>query len=471
MVKARIGVYGLGTMGSALALNIAENGFSVAVTNRNTTWIDGFLKEAEGLKGEVTGHMSLEAFVVGIETPRAILFMIPSGAPLDSMIEKITPLLSPGDRIIDGGNSDFHETRRRQAALEAQGFVYIGMGVSGGEEGARFGPSIMVGGEAESFEGIRDIIEAISAKYEGDPCADRLGPDGAGHFVKTVHNGIEYADMQMIAEVWGILRNGKGWSPAEAGGLFTRWNAGALQSYLVEITGKALVAIDPKTGNPMIDMIVDKAGQKGTGRWTVIEALKLGQSASAIEAAVGGRSWSADRELRAAGEAAIEVPDGQGAELSEETLESALLTAKITAYAQGLTLLQAASEEFNWNIDLARVAEVWRAGCIIRSALLDDISSAVRAGLPHGNLILAPAFLQMVKDGLPALRQVVASAALRGLPVPAMSASLAYIETLRRARGTTDLVQAQRDFFGAHGFERRDAEGKDHHGPWAMSAG
>ena len=470
MTKARIGVYGLGTMGSALALNMAENGFSVAVTNRNTDWVEPFLKEAEGLKGDVTGHMSLEAFVEGLETPRTILFMIPSGAPLDSMIEKVSPLLEKGDRIIDGGNADFNETRRRQAELEAKGFVFIGMGVSGGEEGARFGPSIMVGGEKDSFEGIRDIIEAIAAKYEGSPCADRLGPDGAGHFVKTVHNGIEYADMQMIAEVWGILRNAKGWSPKDAGALFTRWNEGKLQSYLIEITGKALAAVDPETGNPMIDMIVDRAGQKGTGRWTVIEALKLGQSASAIEAAVGGRSWSADRELRAAGEAAITVADGEGEVLEEEVLERALLTAKITAYAQGLALLEAASGEFDWDLDLARVAEVWRAGCIIRSALLDDISEAVRKGLPHGNLILAPAFLEIVKDGLPALRRVVASCAMRGLPVPAMSASLAYIETLRRARGTTDLIQAQRDFFGAHGFERRDAEGKDHHGPWAMSA-
>jgi len=469
MGKARIGLIGLGVMGRNLTLNIAENGYDVAVHNRTTARIDDFIGGAGALADRLVGCETPEALVAAIARPRAIILMIKAGTPVDATIATLKPLLEPGDMIIDAGNANFHDTRRREAALAADGLSFIGMGVSGGEVGARFGPSIMVGGKAESYVFIRDIIEAIAAKYQGDPCAAHLGPDGAGHFVKTVHNGIEYADMQMIAEVYGIMRDGQHRPAAEIATLFERWNEGALKSYLVEITSKVLGTVDPKTGNPMVDMIVDKAGQKGTGRWTVIEALGLGQSASTIEAAVAARSWSAARETRAAGQDILgdATPSGAPIDLSDADLEAALLGAKIIAYAQGFALLTTASEEYDWSLDLGRIAEIWREGCIIRSALLNDMAAAARAGLPHGQLIFAPAFEETLIASGHALRRVVAAAALNGLPVPAFSAALAYYDTMRQARGTTDLIQGLRDFFGAHGFERMDG-GTDQHGPWAM---
>lgn len=465
MGEARIGVIGLGTMGAALALNIAEKGFQIAVWNRTASRVPEFASEAGDLARNIFPAESLETFVGSLTKPRAIVLMVKAGAPVKATIEMLKPLLDTGDILIDAGNADFNETRATEVALKAEGLRFIGMGVSGGEEGARHGPSIMVGGEADAYSSIRDIVEAIAANYHGDPCAAHLGPDGAGHFVKTVHNGIEYADMQLIAEVYGILRYGQGKTPAEIGALFDRWNDGVLQSYLVEITGKVLAATDPETGKPVVDIILDRAGQKGTGRWTLIEALKLGQSASTIEAAVAARSWSAAKSLREAGEGALFVADGPAPTLSEEELARAFLTARILAYGQGLGLLAAASEDFNWDLDLARVAEIWRAGCIIRSALLDDISTAVRSGLPHGALHLSPAFADRLKDGAESLRAIVAQAALAGQPVPGFSAALGYFETMRRGRGNSDLIQAQRDFFGAHGFERVDIPGA-HHGPW-----
>lgn len=468
--KAAIGLIGLGTMGSALALNIADNGYKIAVTNRTISRVAEFTEEAGDLAKNIVGCGDIENFVASLATPRAIIIMVLAGKPFDDQIEALKPYLDEGDTLIDAGNTNFHDTRRRDAALAADGFRFVGMGVSGGEEGARFGPSIMVGGPVESYVPIEPIIKAISAKYQGDPCAAHLGPDGAGHFVKTVHNGIEYADMQLIAEVWGILRDGQGKSASEVGALFDRWNEGDLKSYLVEITGKALGAVDTETGKPMVDIILDRAGQKGTGRWTVIEALGLGQSASTIEAAVGARSWSAAKDVREAGSEILSVKPEGGAAVSEDDLADALLVARILAYAQGFDILTAASETYEWDLDMARVAEIWRAGCIIRSALLDDISAAFRGEMPEGRLILAPAFAERLKSGSAALRRVVASAAMNGQPTPAFSAALAYFDTMRQARGTTDLVQAQRDFFGAHGFERVDQAGGAHHGPWAMNA-
>ncbi len=469
MGKARIGLIGLGVMGRNLTLNIAENGFDVAVHNRTTARIDDFIGGAGALADRLVGCATPEELVAAIARPRAIILMIKAGTPVDATIATLKPLLEPGDMIIDAGNANFHDTRRREAALAVDGLSFIGMGVSGGEVGARFGPSIMVGGKAESYVFIRDIIEAIAAKYQGDPCAAHLGPDGAGHFVETVHNGIEYADMQMIAEVYGIMRDGQQRPAAEIGALFDRWNQGALKSYLVEITAEVLGTVDPKTGNSMVDMIVDKAGQKGTGRWTVIEALGLGQSASTIEAAVAARSWSAARDTRAAGQdiLADAKVDGGRIALSDDDLQAALLGAKIIAYAQGFALLNAASTQYDWSLDLGRIAEIWREGCIIRSALLNDMAAAARAGLPHGQLIFAPAFKDTLVSSSQALRRVVSAATLNGLPVPAFSAALAYFDTMRQGRGTTDLIQGLRDFFGAHGFERMDG-GTDQHGPWAM---
>ncbi len=464
MGKAQIGVYGLGTMGSALALNMAENGFEVAVTNRETSWIADFIKEADALAGNLHGHETLEDFVAGLATPRVILFMIPSGKPMDAMIELVSPLLSPGDTIIDGGNADFHLTRRRAALLQEKDIHFVGMGVSGGEDGARHGPSMMVGGSAHSWVQLKPILRAIAAKFEGDPCVDLMGPDGAGHFVKTVHNGIEYADMQVIAEVYGLLRNGAAKAPKEIGEMFAEWDQGRLKSYLIEITGKALQYDDPKTGHPMVDVIKDAAGQKGTGRWTVVEAVKLGQSANLIEAAVGARGWSSEKDTRVLAESILGGERGLF-DLGEAPLKEAFLAARILGYAQGFRILAAASEEYDWQLDFARIAQVWRAGCIIRSALLDDISEAFEGDLPAGQLILAPGFAAMLRQSIPALRRVVAAAVTGGHAVPGLSAALAWYDTMRQGYGTANIIQAQRDFFGHHGFERLGETGK-HHGPW-----
>lgn len=467
---ARIGLVGLGTMGAALALNIAEKGFAIAVYNRTTATTDRFLADAGVVRPAITGCTTPAALVAALARPRAIVIMVEAGAAVDAVIDGLAPLLDPDDLVIDAGNADFHDTRRREAALKGQGLAFFGMGVSGGEEGARHGPAIMVGGPAAAFARVQDILEAIAARYQGSPCAAHLGPDGAGHFVKTVHNGIEYGDMQMIAEIWGMLRDGRKMTPAAAAAVFAAWDRGPLKSYLIEITARVLAATDPETGAPMIELVADRAGQKGTGRWTLIEALRLGQSATTIEAAVAARSFSAAAAARKAGArlftapAAVSLPP-------DADLEAALLAARIIAYGQGLALLAAASGEYRWSLDLARIAEIWRAGCIIRSALLDDIAGAVRAGLPEGLLFFAPAFAETLARGVPALRRTVAAAALGGHAAPALGAALACFDQMTRARGTADLIQGQRDFFGAHGFERTDRPGKGFHGPWASPRG
>jgi 6-phosphogluconate dehydrogenase len=463
--RAQIGVYGLGTMGSALALNLADHGFDVAVSNREADWIDNFLPEADGLAGTVTGHADLAGFVQAIAAPRTILFMIPSTKPMDQMIDAIKPLLSEGDTIIDGGNADFNDTRRRSKALDGTGIHFVGMGVSGGKEGARHGPSMMVGGSKHAWAQLKPMAEAIAATFQGDPCVAHLGPDGAGHFVKTVHNGIEYADMQMIAELYGLMRDKAGMDAGRIGQVFDGWRAGPLASYLIEITATALASTDAATGCPVVDVIRDQAGQKGTGRWTLIEALNMGQSASTIEAAVGARGWSSEGDARRAAQDLLD-PAAQPAGMPDvDDMENALLAARILGHAQGFRVLSAASQEFGWDLDLARIAEIWRAGCIIRSALLDEFAAAVRGGLPHGHLILAPAMRKRLAEALPGLRRVVASAALVGQPMPALFAALAWHDTMALGRGTANMIQAQRDYFGAHGFERMDQDGV-HHGDW-----
>ncbi|PTQ75643.1 NADP-dependent phosphogluconate dehydrogenase [Celeribacter persicus] len=467
MSQARIGLVGLGVMGANLSLNIAENGFPVAVFNRAGSVTDAFVASAGALSARIVPAKTYEALIASLAKPRAVIIMVKAGGAVDAVIDALTPLMEPGDMIIDAGNADFHDTRRREAALREKRLNFIGMGVSGGEEGARHGPSIMIGGNPESYAVIRDIIEAIAAKHEGAPCAAHFGPDGAGHFVKTVHNGIEYADMQMIAEVYGLLRDGAGRRPAEIGALFADWNKGPLKSYLVEISGRVLGTPDPQTGKPIVDVIVDMAGQKGTGRWTVIEALRLGQSPSTIEAAVAARSWSSEKATREEGAALFDDLASDPLLIpSDRELEQALLAAKIIAYDQGFKILSAASGEYEWNLDLASAAEVWREGCIIRSALLDDMAAAIREGLPQGQLIFAPRFAGLIREGARALRHTVSYAASAGLPVPAFANALAYFDTMRQSRGTADLIQAQRDFFGAHGFARIDG-GADRHGPWA----
>ena len=466
MTQANMGLIGTGTMGSALALNIAENGYDIAIWNLDLSAVDSLIVSAGDLAPRLARCDNIINLVHNLAAPRAIILLVPAGKAVDSCIDELLPLLSLGDTIIDGGNSDFRDTIERTKRLEEVGLAYLGIGVSGGAEGARRGPSMMAGGTRANYAAVEPVLAAIAAKYHGDPCVAHLGPDGAGHFVKTVHNGIEYADMQMIAEVYGLLRDGEGLSAGEGASFFDRWNHGVLESYLIGVTAEVLATKDPQTGAEIVDLIIDKAGQKGTGRWTVIEAIRMGQSASIIEAAVGARVLSSEKTTREIA-APLLTPAGIDTVVtfSEQDLESALIVGRALAYAQGFRILNAASEEFNWDLDFARIAEIWRAGCIIRSAMLDDIADAFRTDLPNGRLVLSEHFIEVLTQNVAGLRRVVAAAALRGLPVPALAAALSWFDTLRQARGTTDLIQAQRDFFGAHSFERVDVEG-NHHGPW-----
>ncbi|MFC3613940.1 NADP-dependent phosphogluconate dehydrogenase [Lutimaribacter marinistellae] len=464
MDEARIGIYGLGTMGSALALNLAEKGIATAVANREVEWIAPFLDRAGALAGNLRPADDPRAFVARLTRPRVVLLMIPAGPPVEDTIAQFRPLLERGDLVVDAGNSDHMDTTRRTEAMAAVGLHHMGLGVSGGEEGARHGPSMMLGGDEAGWTTLRPLLEPIAARFQGDPCVAHLGPGGAGHFVKTVHNGIEYADMQMIAEIYGLLRDGEGWDAPEIGALFARWNDGPLASFLVETTARVLSVSDPASGRPLVDMIRDQAGQKGTGRWTLIEALKLGQSAPAIEAAVGARSWSALKPLRLAAEAqlpaqttATELPD-------PATLARALYAGRLLAHLQGFEILRAASTEHGWSLDLSRVAAIWRAGCIIRSDLMNDLVGLF-AETPARPGWLAPSAAGLIGPALPSLRRTVASAAMTGLPVPALSGALSWYDSIRRGQGTANLIQAQRDAFGRHGFERTDRAGTSH-GDW-----
>lgn len=474
MTKPKIGLTGLGVMGRNLALNIADNGFDIAVHNRTNADVDDFLNNAADLRDRLTGFHDIPQFVAGIERPRTIILMVKAGAVVDKVIEGLLPHLDQGDLLIDAGNSDFNDTVRRTRAIEELGFGYVGMGVSGGEVGARFGPSIMVGGSKELYANVQHVLEAISAKYEGDPCAAWLGPDGAGHFVKTMHNGIEYGDMQMIAEVYGVMRSGLGMEPDAISKIFARWNDGPLGSYLIEITADILQTTDPDTGNPIIDMIVDRAGQKGTGRWSAIESQKLGIPATTIEAAVAARALSASHDLRSKfdkiynGDETRNLSGERGEIIGK--LEKALLAGKIIAYAQGFSVLHAASVENNWNLPLDRVAEIWREGCIIRSVFLNDISEAYHKEGQMESLLLASSFVDRLNQTTASLREIVGMSVGVGLPVPALAAALSYFDYFRQEQSTANILQAQRDFFGAHGFARTDKPdgGNDFHGPWAM---
>ncbi len=471
MADAEIGLIGLGVMGSNLALNIADNGHRIAVFNRTTSRTHSFHQLAGSLQDMVVPCETIEELAAAIRPPRPVIIMVKAGEAVDEQIALLRDVLSANDIIIDAGNANFHDTMRRFKDLDSSGLTFIGMGVSGGEEGARHGPSIMVGGTEASWKRVEKVLTAISAKYEGEPCVAWLGTDGAGHFVKTIHNGIEYADMQMIAEIYGVLRDGLGMNPKEIASVFDGWNKGSLNSYLIEITATVLAAVDPKSGNPMVDMILDRAGQKGTGKWSAIEAQQLGVPATAIEAAVAARVISSLKDERLAAEKAygmgvVPIAGDRGAVLAD--LELALFAGKIAAYAQGFAVMSAASKEFGWNLPLPIIAKIWRAGCIIRSQLLDTIATAFDGGTVS-NLLMAPAFIDMMKEANPALRRIVARAAEAGLPTPALSSALAYFDSYRLGRGTSNLIQAQRDFFGAHGFERIDGQGA-HHGPWGSGA-
>ncbi len=473
MQTAEIGLIGLGVMGSNLALNIAEKGNRIAVFNRTPARTGEFLDEAGELGANIVGCLTIEEFVAAIRPPRPIIIMIKAGDAVDAQIDALMPHLGNGDIMIDAGNANFRDTMARFDRLKDTGFTFIGMGVSGGEEGARHGPSIMVGGTPDSYARVENVLTSIAAKFEGDPCCAWLGPNGAGHFVKTIHNGIEYADMQMIAEIYGILRDGLGKQAPEIAGVFGGWNRERLNSYLIEITEKVLQAKDTVTGAAIVDMILDRAGQKGTGKWSVIEAQQMGVPATAIEAAVAARSLSSMKDERVAAEAIFpggrsrfELPAGLALETE---LELALFAAKIAAYAQGFAVLSSASRAYGWSLPMPTIARIWRAGCIIRSQFLDEITRAFTANPEAANLIVTPAFSAMVRESLPSLRRVVAAAVTAGLPVPALASALSYFDSYRQARGTANLIQAQRDFFGAHGFERTDGLDRPH-GPWGSGA-
>ena len=463
MAQAMIGLIGLGTMGAALALNIAEKGFPIAVWNRTAEVTARFHTGAGALAAKIIPTTSLAELVAAIAPPRAIILMVPAGPAVDEQIAALSPLLGPDDLVIDAGNANFHDTNRRNAAdLPIR---FLGMGVSGGEEGARHGPAIMGGGARADWDRVAPILEAIAARAEdGSPCASWMGEAGAGHFVKTVHNGIEYADMQMIAEVYGIMRDGLGMEAAAIAEVFAGWNRGVLRSYLVEITAAVSAAVDPLTGQAMPDVILDAAGQKGTGRWTAIEAQHLAAPVPVIEAAVMARNVSARRDERLAGEALF-GPAPQPFALEIAALEQALIVGKILCYAQGFSMIRAAGDAFGWELDLPGIARVWRAGCIIRSSMLNDMAEAL-AEDPARNLILAPFFAEKIRKGLPPLREVLAGAVQHGHAAPALAAGLAWFDMMRTGRSTANMIQAQRDFFGAHGFERVDGI-DDKHGPWA----
>ena len=466
MKKSNIGLIGLGTMGAMLALNIAEKGFRISVFNRTTTTTRVFSDTAGPLADMIAPCETLEDLVSTIEKPRAIILMVPAGSAVDEQIAALRALLDDDDMIIDAGNANFHDTNRRATKAASAGTPFLGIGVSGGEEGARHGPSIMGGGSEASWDRVAHILEAISAKYDETPCATWMGEGGAGHFVKTVHNGIEYADMQMIAEIYGVMRDGMKLNATQCSEIFACWNTGPLQSYLTEISAKVSAAKDPKTGQPMLDVILDRAGQKGTGRWTAIEAQHLAAPIPVIEAAVTARNLSAQLETRKKGESLFgSAPKilSEGS-LSLDDLEAALIAGKVLCYTQGFALLSAANPVFGWSLPLPEIAKVWREGCIIRSSMLNDMASALSQA-PDRNLMFAPFFSDILKSNHNALRRVVATGMSHGLPLPALASALSYFDMMRTGRSTANMIQAQRDFFGAHSFERFNEDGA-HHGPW-----
>jgi len=463
MPVADIGLIGLGTMGAMLALNMAEKGYRVAVYNRTKSVTDAFVAGAGDLAERLVPCESYEALVAAIQTPRAVVLMVPAGGPVDAVSADLSKHLEDGDMVVDAGNANFHDTNRRAKAADR--IRFMGIGVSGGAEGARHGPSIMAGGAPEAWDRMKPILTDIAATYDGQACASYMGPEGAGHFVKAVHNGIEYADMQIIAEAYGLMRDGLHMQAAAIGEVFTRWNTGVLASYLIEISGEVANATDPDTGHAMLDIIQDRAGQKGTGRWTAIEAQHLAAPVSVIEAAVAARNVSAMKDVRGAGEALFGAAP-EPVSLQSDEIEAALISGKVICYAQGFEMLRRASRAFEWNLPLPEIAEVWRAGCIIRSDMLNDMASALREE-PDRLLMFAPFFSDLLKTHVPALRKVVGASLTAGHPVPALASALTYFDAMRTGRGTANMIQGQRDFFGEHGFERTDRDGTEFHGPWA----
>jgi 6-phosphogluconate dehydrogenase len=464
MSQPNVGLIGLAVMGENLVLNIERNGFPVAVYNRTTSKVDEFVNG--GAKGKrIVGTHSIEAFVAAIAPPRRIMLLVKAGPPVDDFIDQLVPHLDPGDLIIDGGNSLFTDTIRRTKSVEAKGLLYIGTGVSGGESGALWGPSIMPGGSREAYELVAPMLTAISAKVDGEPCCAYIGDDGAGHYVKMIHNGIEYGDMQLICEAYSLMADVLGLSADELHTVFTEWNQGDLNSYLIEITSKIFAKRDPDTDKPLVDLILDTAGQKGTGSWTSQNALSLGVPAPTIAEAVFARCISAGKEERVAASKVLRGPTG-GFSGDRDTfiraIHDALYAAKICSYAQGFALMKAAAAEYDWTLNFGEISMIWRGGCIIRAHFLNRIKEAYERdpGLP--NLLLDPYFTQIIETSQANWRRVVATSAELGVPTPAFGSALAYYDSYRSARLSANLLQAQRDYFGAHTYRRVDREGVFH---------
>ncbi len=465
MTQQSFGVIGLAVMGENLALNVERNGFPVAVYNRTRSKTDDFMKErAEGKNIKPT--YSLEEFVSSLERPRRILVMVKAGKPVDLVIDQLKPLLDPDDMIIDGGNSLYQDTERRVQDLESTGLRFIGMGVSGGEEGALNGPSMMPGGTKAAYDSIEPIVTKIAAQVDDGPCVTYIGPGGAGHYVKTVHNGIEYGDMQLIAEAYDLLKNTLGLDHTQLHQVFADWNeTEELNSFLIEITRDVFKQMDPDTGMPLVEVILDAAGQKGTGRWTVVSALELGVSIPTIFAAVNARIMSSIKDERVAASKELSGPSGKydgDKQAFINKIRDALYCSKICSYAQGMELLSTASDTFNYELNLSEVARIWKGGCIIRAGFLGKIQNAFQQNPKLPNLLLAPEFKQSILDRQDAWREVIQVAAKLGIAVPAFSASLDYFDSYRTAKLPQNLTQAQRDFFGAHTYKRVDKSGVYH---------
>lgn len=463
---AQIGVVGLAVMGSNIARNFARHGHTVAVYNRSFDKTERFMAEHSS-EGAFVASDSIEAFVASLERPRRALIMVQAGKATDAVIEQLADAMEPGDIIIDGGNSLYTDTIRREAAMSERGIHFVGAGISGGEEGALNGPSIMPGGPAESYESLGPLLESIAAQVDGTPCCTHIGPDGAGHFVKMVHNGIEYADMQVIGEAYHLLRYAAGLEPKEIAAVFREWNAGDLDSYLVEITAEVLDQVDQRTGKPLVDVIVDAAGQKGTGRWTVKAALDLGIPVTGIGEAVFARALSGARTMR---EATIgNLPSGTldtravaDRDAFIEDVRRALYASKLVAYAQGFDEIKAGSAGHGWDVDPRDLATIWRGGCIIRAKFLNRIVDAYNANADLESLLLDPYFNGEMTNLVDSWRRIVVAATERGLPIPVFASSLSYYDGLRAERLPAALIQGQRDFFGAHTYERVDTQGHFH---------
>ncbi|GAB7057589.1 NADP-dependent phosphogluconate dehydrogenase [Paenibacillus sp. YK5] len=465
MSKQQVGVIGLAVMGKNLALNIESRGFSVSVYNRSREKTDALLSESPGRR--LVGTYSIEEFVASLEKPRKILIMVQAGKATDDTINQLIPHLEQGDIIIDGGNAFFPDTQRRNKELQAHGLRFIGTGVSGGEEGALKGPAIMPGGQKDAYELVAPILTAISAKVNGDPCCTYIGPDGAGHYVKMVHNGIEYGDMQLICEAYQLLKDVLGVNTRELHEIFADWNKGELDSYLIEITADIFTKYDQETGKPMVDVILDSAGQKGTGKWTSQSALDLGVPLSIITESVFSRFLSAMKEERVAASKVLNGPklavfEGDRKEFIE-AVRKALYASKICSYAQGFAQMRAASEEYGWDLQYGNIAMIFRGGCIIRARFLQNIKDAYDRNPELKNLLLDEYFKGIVENYQEAWRTVVATAISRGIPVPAFASALAYYDSYRTERLPANLLQAQRDYFGAHTFKRVDKEGTFHY--------